>query len=305
MQPDQFYHIDFANGLRQFPHSTVPLVIADPPYGIAYHSNRPGGKNLHAPVANDWDFQIGALFAEVGRVLKDGGAAYIFSRWDVYPLWFPEVAGTGLRLSNVIVWVKDNHSAGDLKGNFGNKFEVVMFLTKGRHERTGKRLSNVWECPRVSHAKAIHPTEKPVELYRRAIEFSSKPGDLVIDPCCGSGPVGQAAAQTGRHFVGFDVDPKMIALSQSRCGLPVTVEVAQKSTPPHGPVGAADVLDPVLYMLHPDEIRDAAAWFRGAGGVAGGAVTGGGAERSRVGKTQDDPAAAVAVDVRVGANPTT
>ncbi len=263
MLSNQFYHTDFAKGFRHFPDGSVPLVIADPPYGIAYHSNYHVGKNPHAKVANDWNFQIGAFFGAVGRVLKDGGAAYVFSRWDVYPLWFPEVAGTGLKLSNVIVWVKDNHSAGDLKGNFGNKFEMILFLTKGRHERIGKRLTNVWECPRISHTKAIHPTEKPVELYKRAIEFSSRPGDLVIDPCCGSGPIGQAAAQTGRQFIGFDVDPKMVALSQHRCGLPVTVEVASEVAPqPHQPADGADVLDPALYALHPDEIRDAAAWFR-------------------------------------------
>jgi site-specific DNA-methyltransferase (adenine-specific) len=261
MNAGQFYHTDFAKGFRHFKDGSVPLVIADPPFGIAYHSNRRIEKNPHAPVTNDWNFQIGTFFASVGRVLADGGAAYVFSRWDVYPLWFPEIAGTGLKLSNVIVWVKDNHSAGDLAGNFGNKFEVILFLTKGRHQRQGKRLTNVWECPRVSHKKAIHPTKKPVELYRRAIEFSSRPGDLVIDPCCGSGPIGPAATETGRQFIGFDVDPKMIALSQRRSGLPVTVEVA---TEPLAASSAAttEVVDPAIYAVHPDEVRDAAAYWR-------------------------------------------
>lgn len=257
---DQFYHTDFARGFHHFGAGSVPLVIADPPYGIAYHSNHYKDRNPHAPVANDWNFQVGKFLADVGRVLVDGGAAYVFSRWDVYPLWFPEIAGTGLKLSNVIVWVKDNHSAGDLDGNYGGKYEVVLFLTKGRHRRRGKRLTNVWECPRIPHTRLLHPTEKPAELYRRAMEFSSDPGDLVIDPCCGSGPVGVAAAGCGRWFVGFDVSPEMVAVAQRRCGLPVTVEAPAPA--PERPPADGPVVDPDFYTLHPDDIRDAAAAFR-------------------------------------------
>jgi site-specific DNA-methyltransferase (adenine-specific) len=262
LKSGQFYHTDYAKGFRNFADSSVPLIITDPPYGIAYHSNHHVGKNPHSPVANDWNFQIGSFLQTIGRVLKVGGAAYVFSRWDVYPIWFPEIAGTGLKLSNVIAWVKDNHSAGDLNGNFGGKYEVILFLTKGRHQRIGKRLTNVWECPRVSHTKALHPTEKPVDLYRRAIEFSSEPGDLVIDPCCGSGPVGPAASSTGREFMGFDVDPKMIAIAQRRNGLPVTVDEIRPLIPEAKLSDDLEVIDQTIYNLHPDDIRDAARCWR-------------------------------------------
>lgn len=269
---DQFYNVSFAAGLDKLAAGSVPLVVTDPPYGIAYHSNHHSGRNPHAPVAGDWDFQIGPFFSALGRVLKDGGAAYVFSRWDVYPLWFHEVAGSGLKLANVIVWVKDNHSAGDLKGNFGNKYEVLLFLTKGRHERRGKRLTNVWECPRVPHTRALHPTEKPVELYKMAIEFSSQPGDLVVDPCCGSGPVGAAAQATGRHFLGFDVDAKMVAVAQRRLGLPVTVCEPVAPAAPAGPVSDPTlVVDPSVYALHPEDIRAAAELWRSTCPPAAGA----------------------------------
>lgn len=260
-QPNQFYHRHYKDGLGGFDAGSVPLIITDPPYGIAYHSNHHKDKNPHAPVTNDWNFQIGPFFAALSRVLKDGGAAYVFSRWDVYPLWFPAIAGTGLKLSNVIVWVKDNHSAGDLNGNFGNKYEVILFLTKGRHQRSGKRLTNVWECPRVPHTKSVHPTEKPVDLYRRAMEFSSVEGDVVVDPCCESGPVGAAARECGRQFYGFDVDPKMVAVSQKRCGLDVTVDLPPEET--CVPSASTDsVVDEQIYILHPDDIRDAANHWR-------------------------------------------
>jgi site-specific DNA-methyltransferase (adenine-specific) len=262
LDTNRFYNLDYSKGLAQFDSCSVPLVVTDPPYGIAYHSNRYEDKNPHSPVTNDWNFQIGAFLSEIGRVLVDGGAAYVFSRWDVYPLWYPEIAGTGLKLSNVIVWAKDNHSAGDLVGNFGNKYEVILFLTKGRHKRRGKRLTNVWECPRVSHKTALHPTEKPTDLYAKAIEFSSSPFDLVVDPCCGSGPVG-IAKELGRRFVGFDVDPKMVAVSKKRWGMATDADNTVTSFPVTQPARRTEpVVDPSIYVLHPEDVRDAANLWR-------------------------------------------
>jgi site-specific DNA-methyltransferase (adenine-specific) len=102
--------------------------------------------------------------------------------------------------------VKDNHSAGDLTGNFGYQYEMLLFITKGRHRIRGKRYSNVWQFSRVPSKKLLHPAEKPVGLVRRAIEASSDEGQLVIDPFCGSGTTGVAAVMEGRRFLGIELD---------------------------------------------------------------------------------------------------
>jgi site-specific DNA-methyltransferase (adenine-specific) len=257
MNCDQFYNLPFDTGCNQLEESSVQVVVADPPYGIAYHSNHYKEKNPHAPVANDWNFQIAPLFKQLGRILREGGAAYVFSRWDVYPLWMPSLISTGLKLSNVIVWVKNNHSAGDLAGNFGGKYEVILFLTKGRHRIRGKRFTNVWEADRVVHTKLLHPTQKPASLYQRAIEASSDEGDLAIDPCCGSGTIGEAARTVKRHFIGFDLDPKMIAISQFRLGMPVTIETTDAPDPPSTAIDNLEcVLDPRVREYHPEDVRD-------------------------------------------------
>jgi len=169
----------------------------------------------------------------------------------------PAIVSTGLKLSNVIVWVKNNHSAGDLTGNFGGKYEVILFLTKGRHRIRGKRFTNVWEADRVVHTKLLHPTQKPVSLYQRAIEASSDEGDLVIDPCCGSGTIGEAARSCGRRFIGFDLDPKMVVISQSRLGMPVTVEITDAPEPEFSPTDDLEsVLDPRVREYHPEDVRE-------------------------------------------------
>jgi site-specific DNA-methyltransferase (adenine-specific) len=200
--------------------ASVPMIFADPPYGIGYHSNHHKGRNPHTPVANDWNFQIGPFLTECGRVLREGGVAYVCCRWDVMPLWAASIMPP-LKMKTAIAWVKDNHSAGDLTGTFGNKYEVILFLVKGRHLLRGRRWSNVWEFPRVPSMKALHPTQKPVGLVQRAIEASSDLGELVVDPFCGSGTTAVAAMDAGRTFLVGDIDPTMVNLTRHRLGLPV------------------------------------------------------------------------------------
>lgn len=207
--------------LKEFESNSIHLIIADPPYGIGYHSNYYKNKNPHSPIANDWNFRIGPFVNECERVLVEGGAAYLFARWDIWPLWLPSVISSKLQLKTKIVWVKNNWSAGDLRGNFGNQYEEILFLTKGRHTLRGKRWSNIWEFPRIPAKNLLHPAQKPTPLLKRAILASSDSGDLVVDPFAGSGSTGEAAKLTGRRFLLGDIDPKMVNIARSRLGIPL------------------------------------------------------------------------------------
>src|SRR5215212_10015538 len=67
------------------------------------------------------------------------------------------------------------------------------------------QISSVWSIPSVPKKEKLHgyhPTQKPLRLVRRAILASSREGDLVFDPFCGSGTTGVAAKELGRFFVG-------------------------------------------------------------------------------------------------------
>lgn len=196
--------------------------------------------------------------------MKPGGVCYLFTRWDIFPLWALEVP-PGLKLKNFIIWNKDNHSAGDLAGNFGFKWEGIMMLVKGRHLLRGPRHSNVWDCPRVPFKELMHPAEKPVALLQKAIEASSDPGDLVVDPFCGSGATGEAALLGGRNAILGDVDKAYVCAARRRLGLPEGAEGAE----PEGAEGAepgrtAHVevnMDP-LEGVHPEDIAALAAYFQ-------------------------------------------
>jgi site-specific DNA-methyltransferase (adenine-specific) len=83
----------------------------------------------------------------------------------------------------------------------------------------GKRLDDVWEIPALAptaHERVGWPTQKPLALLERIVRAASEPGELVLDPCCGSGTTLVAAAALGRRAVGFDREPAAIALAEQR-----------------------------------------------------------------------------------------
>ena len=240
----------------------VGVLLTDPPYGVSYQSNR-RKETKTKPIAGDWNFPVGELFTETARVLRKDGAMWLFTRWDVYPLWARLVPAT-LKLVNLVVWDKGNHTAGDLTGNLGFRWEGIMLIRKaaGRLRVRGKRWPNLWEFPRVPAGKAQHPAEKPVDMLVRAIEMFSDPGDLVVDPFCGSGATGEAAQRCGRRAWLGDNDPAYVAVAQERCGLPVTVAVP---VAPQQGTGQVDTFTPcldVLDGLHPEDIVAVATYLR-------------------------------------------
>ena len=177
---------------------------------------------------------------------------YLFSRWDVYPLWLPAITTSGLTLKTKIVWLKNNWSAGDLRGCFGNQYEEMLFIVKGRHKIRGRRWSNVWRFDRIPASKMLHPTQKPESLLQRAIEASSDSGDLVVDPFAGSGSTGVAARQAGRSFLLGDIDPKMINIARARLGFPLLSDVERHTSQAKY---LLDYPNPVDWGIHPEQLH--------------------------------------------------
>ena len=64
--------------------------------------------------------------------------------------------------------------------------------------------------------KRVHPTQKPIELMVKIIEDFTHKGDTILDPFMGSGTTGVACVQTGRNFVGIEIDPTYYAIAEKR-----------------------------------------------------------------------------------------
>lgn len=95
--------------------------------------------------------------------------------------------------------------------------------------KRGVPLSDVWEIPYLNpkaKERVGYPTQKPLLLLERIIEVSTNPGDMVLDPFCGSGTTLVAAKRLARAYCGIDISPEAIALSQSRLSLLIKTESA-------------------------------------------------------------------------------
>jgi site-specific DNA-methyltransferase (adenine-specific) len=67
-----------------------------------------------------------------------------------------------------------------------------------------------------SEGKVVHPTQKPLALFEYLIQTYTRPGGVVLDCCMGSGTTAVAAIKTGRHFVGFEIDPQYASIATER-----------------------------------------------------------------------------------------
>lgn len=188
--------------------ASVDFMITDPPYGINYVSNHYTKDNPHGEIKNDSiiDKQFNTEWlAEASRVLSEDSAVMIFTRWDVWEDWRTMIS-QHWSIKNMIVWVKNNWSAGDLTGNIGNQHELIIFASRGEFKIRGHRYSNVWNFKRVPPKR--HPTEKPVGIIERGIELCTTTAANVLDPFLGSGTTLEACRRTGRGCIGFEIDPK-------------------------------------------------------------------------------------------------
>ena len=83
------------------------------------------------------------------------------------------------------------------------------------------RIENIirpgaYGIPKIIPRAHQHPTQKPVELAAHFIKLHTRPGDTVLDPFMGSGTTGVACAQTGRNFIGIEIDAGYFAIAQRR-----------------------------------------------------------------------------------------
>jgi site-specific DNA-methyltransferase (adenine-specific) len=187
-------------------------VATDPPYGISYVSAR--RKRGPTEMLENDDAAPVDVIPHIAGALKDGGALYLATRFDVAAQWNAAINAAGLVLKTPIYWNKGNHTSGDLEGDFGAQVEVFIFAHKGRHALRGKRLANLWHIPRDPAGE--HPTPKPVALMERMIACSTDAGGTILDPFMGSGSTGIAAVNLGRRFTGIEVNQRYFEIACER-----------------------------------------------------------------------------------------
>jgi DNA modification methylase len=178
---------------------------------------KPTAKKLRPkdrPLANDFvseeefDRLLAAWFGNIARVLLAGHAAYIWGGYANCANYPPVLKAVGLYFSQAIIWVKE-HPVLTRKDFMGNHEWCFYSWKEGAAHRFfgPANATDVWSVKKVNPQAMCHLTEKPVELAARALEYSSRPGENVLDLFGGSGSTLIAAEQAGRKAFLMELDP--------------------------------------------------------------------------------------------------
>ncbi len=201
------WHGDCRDVLPKLPAGSIDCVISDPPYG----ARRPSAWRLadqQFDEVNGNESVDGSWLPLAFAVVKDSGAIYLFTCWDVLEQWRQLMGRSDFRVRSCIVWDKMNHGLADLETCWAPQHEMILFGAKGRHVLGGRRPKDVLRVPRVDSAKLRHPYQKPEGIIAPLITASSREGDTILDTHCGSGATLIAARDAGRKAIGIELEEK-------------------------------------------------------------------------------------------------
>ena len=245
-QQVQLFNDNFQN-FKKYNIPKAQLVIADIPYNIgtnAYASNPmwyKGGDNANGESRlakksffnSDGNFKIAEYMHFCSRLLKkepkatgEAPAMIVFCAFEQMQTVINYGKRYGFMKSYPLFFIK-NYSAQVLKANMrivgATEFAVVLYRDKLPKFRNTdmygeKRMVFNWqEWGRDGKdIPKIHPTQKPVVLLKRLIGIFTDPGDVVIDPCAGSGSTLRACMETGRRGYGFEISRDFFQKAQEQ-----------------------------------------------------------------------------------------
>jgi site-specific DNA-methyltransferase (adenine-specific) len=228
-----------AETMTELPDCSVHLMVSSPPYNV--------GKEYDEDLSlEDYLAFLQRVWKETWRVLVPGGRMCInvanLGRKPYIPLhaFISEQAiQLGFLMRGEIIWNKAASASpstawGSWKSASNpilrdvHEYILVFCKQTFKRQNPAKRLStitrdefleynkSVWDMKAESARKIGHPAPFPVELPRRLIQLYTFENEIVLDPFMGSGQTAIAALKSGRHFIGYEIDEKYIALADRR-----------------------------------------------------------------------------------------
>lgn len=191
--------------MKRLPDKCVDLVLTDPPYGIGETNKKNLSRETKGIRSKDygeftWDTKRidRVYFDEMQRISKNQiifGGNYYTDFLSPTPCWiFWDKEQSGDFADGELAWASFGKSLRRFKWRWNGMLQQDM---KNKEER-------------------IHPTQKPVKLGVWILNQYSKPGEIILDCFAGSGSFLVAAAQLGRKWIGFEIDPKYVNLARER-----------------------------------------------------------------------------------------
>ncbi|MEZ5174827.1 MAG: site-specific DNA-methyltransferase [Acidimicrobiia bacterium] len=223
--------------MEQIPDNCVALMVTSPPYNV--------GKDYDDDLNIDEYLDLlRQVFTETWRVIEPGGRVAVnianLGRKPYIPLNHHVASiltDIGFDLRGEIIWQKAKSAGGSCawgswmsakNPTLRDVHEYIIVASKGSFARvrTGddsidkdgflEATISVWDILPESARRVGHPAPFPVELPSRLIELYTFVGDLVLDPFVGSGSTAVAAVETGRHYIGYDLQRDYLDLAAKR-----------------------------------------------------------------------------------------
>jgi len=223
---NKIYNEDCLIGFKDVDSNSIDLIVTDPPYKLTSRgtSGSMGGEFWKGDLAkNGQVFKSGSLdisnwINECYRVLKDGTHIYIMVNDKNLTYYLKQIENSGFGFVKTLVWVKPNKICGRW---YMTQKETIILARKGEQRPINNAgTSDVLFTPNFkklkSDGKNLHNTEKPIELMKILVENSSKENEIVLDPFMGSGTTAIACINTGRNFIGFELDKQYYDIANER-----------------------------------------------------------------------------------------
>lgn len=208
---NKIYNLDCIYGMKEFENNKVDFTITDIPYN-AVSRNSNGLRNLDKKDADIITFDLNIFLEELFRITKN--SIVIFCGKEQFSSifsFFASKKGT----TRPIVWEKSNPSPMNGKYVYLSGIELAVWFKKSGAKTFNAFCKNsVFKYPNGS-AK-LHPTEKNHKLLSELIIDNTNDGDIVFDPCCGSGSHLLVSKQLNRNFVGFEINEEYYKIAIKR-----------------------------------------------------------------------------------------
>jgi site-specific DNA-methyltransferase (adenine-specific) len=239
----RLFHGDVIEIINQLPDRFVDLIFADPPYklsndGFTCHSGKQvsvnkGDWDKSMGFKHDYDFHHQWLKA-CRRILKPEATIWVSGTYhSIYQCGYA-IQALGYRILNDITWFKPNASPNLSHRFFTASHETLIWARKekkSKHKfdyegmkdgewkedflkKPKEQMRSVWaiDTPKPEEKKfGKHPTQKPEALLERIVLASSREGDIILDPFCGSATTGVVALRYRRKFMGIDLEQDYLA----------------------------------------------------------------------------------------------
>lgn len=204
--------------MKSMQDNSVQLILTDIPYGEVSKNGEDRAKysgqlrKIDKGKADELNFDLIEFLEQCHRISK--GSIYIFCGIEQLSTVFSYFKGKKDCMVRQCAWKKTNPAPSNGQHMWLSSMENCVFVKKRKTIFNENCKSSVFEFP--TGRSKVHPTEKPLDLFKKLVLASSNEGDLVFDPCMGSATTGIACLDSQRDFIGIELDSTYFETCKNR-----------------------------------------------------------------------------------------